>query len=350
MSALNGRHPTNVVPPLLEVDHLRVEFSLGRQRPPLRAVDDVSFTVAPSETVGLVGESGSGKTTIGRAILGLTPIKDGTVRFDGDDITHATYRQRRALSAELQVVFQDPYSSLNPTRTIGQTLAETLRVHGKPTRADATLRVTTMLERVGMPADAANRYPAHFSGGQRQRIAIARALMVNPRLVICDEPVSALDLSVQAQVLNLLRDLQDEFQLGYLFIAHDLAVVRHLSHRIIVLYRGQIMEHGPAETVYEHPNHPYTRALLEAAPVPDPDLQRSRRAARATRSADTTPANTPVDACPFAARCPHTIEICTTKRPLLEPTPDGRTVACHRWRELVPQTAPPAHVGAGSRH
>src|SRR6185369_11786443 len=241
----------------------------------------VSLSVAARETVGLVGESGSGKSTIGRAILGLTPVNDGTVAFDGADITHADYRARQRLAADLQVVFQDPYSSLNPTRTIGQTLAETLRVQGKRhTKAEVTERVRWMLERVGLPADAAGRYPAHFSGGQRQRIAIARALMVQPRLVICDEPVSALDLSVQAQVLNLLRELQNEFQLGYLFIAHDLAVVRHLSHRIIVLYRGRIMEEGSAATVYANPLHPYTQTLLEAAPVPDPERQRQRRTAR----------------------------------------------------------------------
>jgi oligopeptide/dipeptide ABC transporter ATP-binding protein len=322
---------------LLAVDELTVEFPRGRRRPPLRAVDGVTFGLASRETIGLVGESGSGKTTIGRAILGLAPIKEGTVSFAGEDITHATRKRRKALSAHLQVVFQDPYSSLNPTRTIGQTLGETLRVHSNAGRDEVRERVRTMLDRVGLPAEAARRYPAHFSGGQRQRIAIARALMAQPSIVICDEPTSALDLSVQAQVLNLLRELQDDFELSYLFISHDLAVVRHLSHRIIVLYHGRIMERGPAADLYANPTHPYTRALLEAAPVPDPQEQRKRRAGRLRRPpADSTPLDP--DSCPFAPRCPHVLDVCRTARPALEATPDGVLVACHRWREL--RTAP----------
>jgi oligopeptide/dipeptide ABC transporter ATP-binding protein len=318
---------------LLTVVGLTVEFARGRRQPPLRAVDQVSLSVGPRETVGLVGESGSGKTTIGRAILGLAPVKDGTIAFAGNDITHAAYRERRRLSADLQVVFQDPYSSLNPTRTIGQTLSETLRVHVRQSRADVSRRVATMLEKVGLPADAARRYPAHFSGGQRQRIAIARALMVQPRFVVCDEPTSALDLSVQAQVMNLLRDLQEEFQLSYLFISHDLAVVRHLSHRIIVLYHGRIMEQADAVQLYASPAHPYTRALLAAAPVPHPTEQQHRRAARVGREPVSTAAP-PEDSCPFAPRCPHAIDVCRVSQPPLERTPDGALVACHRWREL----------------
>jgi oligopeptide/dipeptide ABC transporter ATP-binding protein len=321
--------------PLLDVRELTVEYPLGRGRPPLRAVDRVSFTVAAGETVGLVGESGSGKTTIGRAILGLAPVKEGVISLAGSEITHAGYRQRRQLSSELQVVFQDPYSSLNPTRTIGQTLAETLRAQGTA-RSVAVARVREMLERVGLPADAAGRYPAHFSGGQRQRIAIARALMAQPQLVVCDEPASALDLSVQAQVLNLLRELQHQFQLSYLFIAHDLAVVRHLSHRIIVLYHGRIMEHGDAAGVYSNPVHPYTQALLDAAPVPDPDEQARRRSRRHRTTVSAAPAT--ADSCPFASRCPHTIDICRTNQPPLETTPAGTLVACHRWHELANQS------------
>jgi len=317
---------------LLDVRDLLVTFDVGRHRPPLHAVDGVSFTIDPRETVGLVGESGSGKTTIGRAILGLTRIGAGSVSFDGSDITQAGFRRRRELSAELQVVFQDPYSSLNPTRTIGQTLGETLGVHETLSRGDVAARVRSMLERVGLPGDAARRYPAQFSGGQRQRIAIARALMVQPRLVICDEPVSALDLSVQAQVLNLLRELQNDFHLSYLFIAHDLPVVRHLSHRIIVLYRGRVMEEGDAASVYNRASHPYTQALLAAAPMPDPEVQRQRRAARKVGLRDG--ADVGPEACPFAPRCPHALEICRAERPLLESTPEGPLVACHRWREL----------------
>ena len=317
---------------LLDVRGLSVEFNVGRRRPRLRAVDDVSFTIAPEETVGLVGESGSGKTTIGRAILGLTPITAGKVVFAGAEITAVGDRERRRLSRELQVVFQDPYSSLNPTRTIGQTLAEMHRSDPGVDRAETQRRVRWWLERVGLPPDAASRYPAQFSGGQRQRIAIARALMVQPRLVICDEAVSALDLSVQAQVLNLLADLQAEFKLGYLFIAHDLAVVRHVSHRIIVLYRGRIVEHGEARAIYDAPAHPYTRALLAAGPQPDPELQRRRRAALPTTPEIAAPP--PRAGCPFAPRCPHAVDRCWTERPVLERTPAGVEVACHRWREL----------------
>lgn len=319
-------------PSLLELDRLTVEFSGGRGHPPVRAVDDVSLTLAPRETVGLVGESGSGKTTIGRAILGLASVKQGRICFDGEDITHASHRRRRALSAELQVIFQDPYSSLNPTRTVGQTLAETLRVHGDQPRAVLEEQVRAMLQQVGLPPEAARRNPAHFSGGQRQRIAIARALMARPRLVICDEPTSALDLSVQAQVMNLLQELQAELGLSYLFISHDLAVVRHLSHRIVVLYRGRIMEQGEARSLYANPIHPYTKALLAAAPVPDPDQQRQRRTARTRRADAVAPSGE--DSCPFAPRCQYAIDVCATERPSLDVTPTGAVVACHRWREV----------------
>jgi oligopeptide/dipeptide ABC transporter ATP-binding protein len=223
---------------------------------------------------------------------------------------------------------------LNPTRTVGQTLTETLRVHSKAKREELQVQVETMLERVGLPADAARRYPTHFSGGQRQRIAIARALIVRPKLVICDEPTSALDLSVQAQVLNLLRELQDDFHLGYLFISHDLAVVRHLSHRIVVLYQGRIMEQAQAEEVYSSPTHPYTRALLAAAPVADPREQRQRRSLR-PKQAVVGRDQLPENSCPFAPRCPHAIEVCRTERPPLEQMPRRGLIACHRWQELA---------------
>jgi ABC-type oligopeptide transport system ATPase subunit len=265
---------------LLDVRNLVVEYPGRRSRPPTRAVDDVSFEIGPRETLGLVGESGSGKTTIGRAILGLTPVTGGTIAFAGKDITRARYNERRALSGDLQVVFQDPYSSLNPTRTVGQTLAEPVRGRSASSPAELQAAIAWILDRVGLAADAAKRYPSHFSGGQRQRIAIARALIVRPRLVICDEPVSSLDLSVQAQVLNLFRELQDELSVSYLFVAHDLAVVRHLSDRIVVLHQGRVVEQGSAERVYRAPVEPYTKALLEASPIPDPELQRARRLAR----------------------------------------------------------------------
>jgi oligopeptide/dipeptide ABC transporter ATP-binding protein len=320
--------------PLLEISDLTVVFSRGRRRPPVRAVDGVSFHVSSGETLGLVGESGSGKTTVGRSILGLTAVDEGRVVFDGEDITNARYDRRRALSAELQAVFQDPYTSLNPTSTVGQTLVETLRVHARDlSRGEVNKRVASMLERVGLPATAARNYPAQFSGGQRQRIAIARALMCSPRLVICDEPTSALDLSVQAQVLNLLTELQDNLHLSYLFISHDLAVVRHLSHRIIVLYRGQLIEEGAAATVYDTPRHPYTRALLAAVLRRGPAEDVRTRAAR-PRAVKRAAPPSPLDACPFVARCPDAIDVCSAVRPTLERTDDDTLVACHRWAEI----------------
>ncbi|MFJ9821895.1 ABC transporter ATP-binding protein [Streptomyces sp. NPDC101151] len=319
------------LPPLLAVEDLTVEFPQGRRTAPLRAVDAVSLSIAPGETVGLVGESGSGKSTIGRAVLGLNRVHSGRIGFEGHDITHASSRTRRALSARLQVVFQDPYSSLNPARTIGQTLAEPFLTHGRAHRNGTRDRIAKMLARVGMPADTADRYPGQFSGGQRQRIAIARALMPEPRLVICDEPVSALDLSIQAQVMNLLADLQRDLDLSYLFIAHDLPVVRHLSHRIVVLYRGQVMETGSAAALYTAPVHPYTQALLAAVPQPDPRAQRARTANRAAATTATAPSPA---GCAFTHRCPHAIELCRRERPLLRPLPDGRAAACHRTTEL----------------
>jgi oligopeptide/dipeptide ABC transporter ATP-binding protein len=316
---------------LLAVRGLEVEFRLGRRTPPLRAVDGVDLAIGRADTLGLVGESGSGKSTIGNAILGMAPVTRGSIYLAGADITHYGQRRRRRLSSVLQAVFQDPYSSLNPTRTIGQTLEETLRVHRVP-RLEAQERVHAMLQTVGIAADAAGRFPAQFSGGQRQRIAIARALLMRPKLVICDEPVTALDLSVQAQVLNLLRELQAQFSLSYLFIAHDLAVVQHLSHRVVVLYKGRVMEYGAVSAVYELPAHPYTKALLDAAPVPDPEVQRKRRPTVSHAAATEAPLN--ADACPFAPRCPHAIDVCRVRRPPLERTPESSLGACHRWREL----------------
>lgn len=317
---------------LLEVSDLSVSYRTRRRGRPVAAVDRVSITVGQNETVGLVGESGSGKSTIARAVLGLTPPSGGEVRFEGEDITRAGRPRRRELSRHLQVVFQDPYGSLSPTRTIGQTLAEPLLAHRLSSPQQAREQVAAMLRRVGLPPDAMSRFPGEFSGGQRQRVAIARALMPSPRLVICDEPVSALDLSVQAQVLNLLRGLQREYQLSYLFIAHNLAVVRHMSHRIVVLYHGQVMEQGPAAAVYAAPGHPYTRALLQAVPEADPELQAARRAAGAEPVAP--PAAGSGQGCPFAGRCPHVIPGCLTARPPLAPAPGGTEVACIRAADI----------------
>ncbi|SDZ48190.1 ATP-binding cassette domain-containing protein [Herbiconiux ginsengi] len=272
---------------LLQVRDLTVTYPARGRGDGFTAVRDVSFDVPSNTTVGLVGESGSGKSTIGRAILGMSPISVGSVTFGGRELAAITSRDRRALSSELQVIFQDPYGSLNPTRTIGQTIAESLRHVADLSASERADRIEEALDQVGMPRSAAARYPGNFSGGQRQRIAIARAIIGRPRLIICDEPTSALDLSVQAQVLNLLMDLQEELGLSYLFVSHDLAVVRHVSDEILVLLRGSIVERGQSARVYDNPEHPYTRALLDAAPVPDPARQRLRRLARSAAAATT---------------------------------------------------------------
>jgi ABC-type glutathione transport system ATPase component len=264
---------------LLEVDDLVVRYRGKRFGKAFQALSGVSLRLAERETLGLVGESGSGKTTIGRAILGLVPVASGRISFAGRDITSASRRERRVLSRDLQVVFQDPYSSLNPARTIGDTLAEPLSVQGV-SGAEARQRIAELLDRVHLPRDAVHRLPREFSGGQRQRIAIARALALRPRLIVCDEPVSALDLSTQARVLDLFLEIQQDTGVSYLFVSHDLDVVRHISHRVAVLYRGELVEQGNAEQVTRAPRHPYTQRLLLASPVADPDRQAERRQAR----------------------------------------------------------------------
>jgi ABC-type glutathione transport system ATPase component len=265
--------------PLLDVRDLTVHYGQGRRR--TVAADGVNLGIDAGETLALVGESGSGKSTVGNAVLGLVPVASGRIAFAGEDITAATPRRRRALTREIQAVFQDPYGSLNPMRTIRQTLVEPLIAHGRVDPASARTQVAATLHSVGLGPDAADRYPAEFSGGQRQRIAVARALMARPRLIVCDEPTSALDLSVQAQVLNLLRQLRRDRGISYLFITHDLAIIRHVAHRVAVLHRGRVVESGPVSRVCDDPEHPYTKALLAAAPVPDPVAQRARRAAYA---------------------------------------------------------------------
>ena len=319
---------------LLEVRDLSVVFNSRRGSLPLRAVDGVSIAVDVNETVGLVGESGSGKTTIARTVLGMERATAGSIRFFGEDITHVSRDRRRALSKELQVVFQDPYGSLSPTRTIEKTLIEPLTAHHLCSRREATERVAEMLTRVGLPADAMRRYPSEFSGGQRQRIAIARALMPSPRLVVCDEPVSALDLSIQAQVLNLLRGLQRELGVSYLFIAHNMSVVRYMAARVVVLYRGRVMEVGDAQAIYQTPAHPYTRSLLDAAPVADPSEQRYRRVVATPAAPQTQQTRV---GCLFAPRCPYAIEACVAgPSPPLVPGPAGTLAACLRIAEIPP--------------
>ena len=266
--------------PLLAVDQLIVEYPSKKFRAkPFRALTDINITIGRGETLGLVGESGSGKTTLGRAILGLAPVTGGKISFEGKDISRASRKDRRVLSRDLQVVFQDPYTSLNPALEIGDILAEPLGVQGMEPAA-AKKRVKELLDQVGLPSDAINRLPREFSGGQRQRVAIARALALSPKLIVCDEPVSALDLSTQARVLDLFLQIQKDTGVSYLFVSHDLDVVRHISHRVAVMYHGEIVEQGPSGVVTTDPDHPYTQRLLLASPVPDPDRQEQRRADR----------------------------------------------------------------------
>lgn len=266
--------------PLLEVKNLVVEYPTKVFRgKPFRALTDINIRIGRGETLGLVGESGSGKTTLGRAVLGLAPVTEGNITFNSKDISQASRKERRALSRDVQVVFQDPYTSLNPALEIGAILAEPLGVQGIP--ADkAKKRVAELLDQVGLPKDSIHRLPREFSGGQRQRVAIARALALSPKLIVCDEAVSALDLTTQARVLDLLLQIQQDTGVSYLFITHDLDVVRHVSHRVAVMYRGEIVEQGEASVVTQDPHHPYTQRLLLASPVPDPDRQAARRLER----------------------------------------------------------------------
>jgi len=266
-------------PRLLEVEQLAVEYPGHGRRPAFRALEDISFAIRQGETLGLVGESGSGKTTIGRAILGLVKPSGGRITFENQDITHASRHDRRTLSRDIQVVFQDPYTSLNPSMTVEDILAEPLTIQGT-NRRDALTHIRGLLDRVHLPANSGGRLPREFSGGQRQRIAIARAIAVKPRLIVCDEPVSALDLTTQARVLDLLVEIQEATKVAYLFVSHDLSVIRHISHNVIVLYKGNIVEHGRADQVTSQPVHPYTQRLFMSAPVPNPAEQRERREAR----------------------------------------------------------------------
>ena len=319
--------------PLLNVDDLRVWFPitsglvLDRHVGDVKAVDGVSFSIERGETVGLVGESGCGKSTLGRAILRLYKPTAGRITFDGQDITDASENELHAVRRKMQMVFQDPYASLNPRHSVGRIVGEPRRAHKVASGSRLDARVRELLGVVGLPVDAANRYPHEFSGGQRQRIGLARALALNPDFLVCDEPVSALDVSIQAQIINLLESLQGDFGLTYLFIAHDLAVVRHISDRIIVMYLGKVVEVAPADDLYENPLHPYTITLLSAIPIPDPEVERNRRAIRVEGDLP-SPANPPA-ACRFLTRCPFVQPIrCADEEPLLR-TLDGHQIACH---------------------
>ncbi len=324
--------------PLLSVRGLKVHFPIrggllgGRTIGATKAVDGVDLDVAEGASLGLVGESGCGKSTLGRAILRLNPITEGTVHFDGTDVSSLKGEQLRSARRHMQMVFQDPLASLNPRQSVETILTEPLRAHG--IAFDRATRVTGLLEQVGMPASASGKYPHEFSGGQRQRIGIARALALEPRLIIADEPVSALDVSVQAQVLNLLDDLQRELGLTYLVIAHDLAVVRHVSDVVAVMYLGSIIEQADADDLYDEPLHPYTRSLMSAVPVPDPLVEDTRE--RILLQGDLPSPSDPPSGCRFHTRCPFRQETrCDDERPELVEVRPGHTVACHWVEEIV---------------
>jgi len=325
--------------PLVEVEHLKVWFPiksglvLDRHIGDIRAVDDISLTIKRGETVGLVGESGCGKSTVGRTILRLYKPTSGQIFFEGRDISKLSEQQMRPIRRRMQMVFQDPFASLNPRHSVGRIVGEPLRTHGLANRAESSSRVRELLQTVGLPSDAAGRYPHEFSGGQRQRIGLARALALNPDFIVADEPVSALDVSIQAQIINLFEQLQEEFQLTYLFIAHDLAVVRHISDRIAVMYLGWIVEVSPAAELYENPLHPYTISLLSAVPIPDPIVERQRQSILLAGDLP-SPANPPA-ACRFHTRCPFVQPTrCRDEIPPLRKLSTGHEVACH-WAEDI---------------
>lgn len=331
---------TDADAPLLSVRGLTKTFPVtkgilfSRVVGEVRAVDDVSFDIAAGETLGIVGESGCGKSTTGRLILRLIDADAGQIKFAGQNIVDLEGEQLRALRRELQIIFQDPFASLNPRMTVHDVLSEPLAVHGLARGAEAEARIQELLRLVGLSSWHAVRYPHEFSGGQRQRIGIARALAVDPRLIVCDEPVSALDVSIQAQVINLLQDLQQRFGLAYVFIAHDLAVVRHIADRVAVMYLGRIVEQAPARELFRRPRHPYTRALMSAIPIPDPTVRRQRT----TLEGDVPSPLNPPPGCRFHTRCPHATDICRSQTPALKEEA-GHSVACHH-ADTLPDVAP----------
>jgi len=325
---------------LVRVEHLRKFFPIrrgvfSRIVGYVRAVDNVSFYVGKGETLGLVGESGCGKTTVGRSILRLLEPSAGSVSFDGQDLLALKGSDLRQMRRRMQIIFQDPYSSLNPRMTVLDIVGEALAIHGLARGVERENRVKELLERVGLAARYVNRYPHEFSGGQRQRIGVARALALNPDFIVCDEAVSALDVSVQAQVINLLMDLREEFSLAYLFIAHDLSVVRHISHRIAVMYLGEIVETARSDDLFARPLHPYTQALLSAVPVPDPTRQRTRIVLEGDVP---TPVNPP-SGCHFHPRCRYAEEVCKRDAPGITDAGEGHTFRCHVAARNFPESA-----------
>ena len=311
--------------PLIEVKNLKRYFGSSAQ--PVRAVDDVSFSIQPGETLGLVGESGSGKSTIGRTLLRLIEASDGQVLYRGEDLGAANSKRMRALRSKLQIIFQDPYASLNPKMRIADILAEALATHGlSQGKGESAARIAELLQLVGLRPEQASRYPHEFSGGQRQRIGVARALAVQPEFIVADEPLSALDVSIQAQVVNLLCDLREQFKLTMLFISHDLDVVEYLCDRVVVLYLGRVMEVARTEDLFARPLHPYTQALLAASPKPDPEIPLQP----VTLKGDIPSPVNPPSGCVFRTRCPHAIDACAAIRPALEESSPGRFTACIR--------------------
>jgi oligopeptide/dipeptide ABC transporter ATP-binding protein len=333
--------------PLMEVEHLRVLFPIkqglvvDRTVGHVHAVDDVSFTLNDGETLGIVGESGCGKTTLIRTLVRLVNPTAGSIRFRGNDITKASRKTLEPIRREMQMVFQDPQASLNPRKRVNQILTTPLRLRGVAKNA-VEAEIRALLAKVGLQTEHLNRFPHEFSGGQRQRIGIARALAVDPKLILLDEPVSALDVSIQAQVINLLEELQDEFHLSYVFVAHDLSVVRHVSDRIIVMYLGKLMEVSPADELYSKPIHPYTSALLSAIPIPDPAENRARERPLVTGEPP-NPINPP-SGCRFHTRCPRAIDICSKVEPQLTEYAGGHLAACH-----LPQNVTAKEIAAATR-
>jgi oligopeptide transport system ATP-binding protein len=324
--------------PLLEVTDLVKHFPIksgilfGREVARVRAVDGVSLTLREGETLGLVGESGCGKSTLCRAILQLTQPTSGSVRFAGEELVGRSRRDLRSLRRQMQMIFQDPFASLNPRKRVGQIVGDPMELHGVASGAELKRRVQDLLDRVGLRAEHYNRYPHEFSGGQRQRIGIARALALRPKLIVADEPVSALDVSVQAQIINLLEDLQDEFGLSYLFVAHDLGVVRHVSDRVAVMYLGKIVENSVADELYQKPIHPYSNALLSAVPIPDPRLNAARN--RLVLEGDVPSPIDPPPGCSFHTRCPWHTDVCITDEPALLEHAAAHLASCHHPRNV----------------
>jgi len=322
--------------PLLSVQDLKVHFHIGggllsrRRAAVLKAVDGVTFDLRPGETLGLVGESGCGKSTLGRAVLRLLPTAAGRVVWLGQDLALLSHEAMRQKRQQMQIVFQDPLAALNPRMTVGDIIAEPMKTF-QPNlpAAETKKRVQEIMAKVGLLPNQINRYPHEFSGGQCQRIGIARAMINSPQLIVCDEPVSALDVSIQAQIVNLLMDLQRDMGMALIFISHNLSVVRHISHRIMVLYLGRVAELADRDELYRNPRHPYTQALISAVPIPDPDVERSRR--RVVLTGDLPSPLKPPSGCTFRTRCPKATELCTREVPPLETIGRGHEVACHHW-------------------